>query len=166
MEAASRGALSHGGLTIGILPGDGPEDSPPNPWIAIPIFSGIGDARNAVVVRSGQSVIAIGGGFGTLAEIGLALKVGRPVVLLGSWNCSPPQPIREMDHLVHRAQNPREAVNLAVALAGATMPDPVAIPDEDDTPPAVTENGPLSANVPAKPPSDSNKGASTAASRF
>jgi hypothetical protein len=138
MEAVSRGALSHGGLTIGILPGNDAEDSPPNPWVSIPVFTGIGDARNAIVVRTGGAVIAIGGGFGTLAEIGLALKAGRPVVLLGTWTLSPPEPIPEMERLLHPAANPREAVSLAVALAGASLPDvdvADAIEPEDETEP-------------------------------
>jgi uncharacterized protein (TIGR00725 family) len=131
MEAASRGAIAQGGDTVGILPGNGPEDSPPNAYVEIPVFTGMGDARNAIVVRTGDAVIAIGGGFGTLSEIGLALKAGRPVVLLDSWGLQPPEPIPAMEQLLRIAQSPREAVNLAVALAGSRQPELDLEPPDD-----------------------------------
>ena len=86
MEAACRGAKGAGGLTIGILPGRRRRDA--NPYVVIPIVTGLGEARNIVVVSSGQSVIAVSGGFGTLSEIAHALKLGIPVVGLGSWQLS------------------------------------------------------------------------------
>jgi uncharacterized protein (TIGR00725 family) len=83
MAAACKGAKSGGGTTIGILPGY--DRSEANEWVDYPIPTGLGHARNALVVSSGDVVIAVGGGFGTLSEIGLALKMGKPVISLGSW---------------------------------------------------------------------------------
>ena len=88
MEAACRGARSAGGTTVGILPGPTREDA--NPFVDVAIPTGMGEARNALVVRAADAVIAIGGGVGTLSEIGLALKMGRPVVGLGTWDLAPP----------------------------------------------------------------------------
>jgi len=81
MEAASRGCLEAGGLTVGFLPGSDP--SAANPWVSIPLATGMGEGRNALVVRAGEAVVAVGGGWGTLSEIGLAKKMGREVSLLG-----------------------------------------------------------------------------------
>jgi len=81
MEAASRGCLEAGGLTVGFLPGSDP--SAANRWVSIPLATGMGEARNALVVRAGEAVVAVGGGWGTLSEIGLAKKMGREVGLLG-----------------------------------------------------------------------------------
>ena len=83
MAAASRGAKEAGGATIGIIPGY--EDRAANPWIDHVICTGLGQARNTLVVATGHAVIAVGGGWGTLSEIALALRLGRPVVLLGGW---------------------------------------------------------------------------------
>jgi uncharacterized protein (TIGR00725 family) len=83
MAAASRGAKEAGGETIGIIPGY--EDRAANPWIDHVICTGLGQARNALVAATGHAVIAVGGGWGTLSEIALALRLGRPVVLLGGW---------------------------------------------------------------------------------
>jgi uncharacterized protein (TIGR00725 family) len=83
MEAACRGAVSEGGLTVGILPGTDRHDA--NQYVKIPIVTGIGYARNIIVVKSSQAVIAVGGGYGTLTEIGYALKSGIPVIGLGTW---------------------------------------------------------------------------------
>jgi uncharacterized protein (TIGR00725 family) len=108
MAAAARGAKSAGGTTIGILPGETP--SAANEWIDHVVVTGIGHARNLAVVASGEAVIAIGGRWGTLAEIGLARTLGRPVVIL--------EPGWEVEG-VERAATPREAVERALALAGA-----------------------------------------------
>ena len=86
MEAACRGAVSEGGLTIGVLPGDNRRIA--NPYVQIPIVSGIGHARNVAVVKSGQAVIAIDGSYGTLSEIGHALQSGIPVIGLNTWSLS------------------------------------------------------------------------------
>lgn len=83
MAAASRGAKEAGGRTIGIIPGY--DERAANPWIDHVICTGLGQARNALVVASGHAVIAIGGGWGTLSEIALAVRMGRPVVLLAGW---------------------------------------------------------------------------------
>ena len=84
MEAACRGANSDGGLTIGILPGENRRDA--NSYVQFPIATGMGYARNAIVVKSAQAVIAIGGSYGTLSEIGYALQNGIPVIGLGTWS--------------------------------------------------------------------------------
>ncbi len=115
MAAAARGARQAGGRTVGILPGTGPDDSPPNPSIEVPIFTGMGQARNLAVVLSADVVIAIGGGWGTLSEIGLARKHGRPVVLLGNWHLELPDKVDDRN-LVH-AKSPEEAVEIALDLA-------------------------------------------------
>lgn len=81
MEAAARGAAEVGGLTLGILPGGDPEAA--NPWIRFPIATGMGEARNALVVRAGEAVLAVGGEWGTLSEIALAKKIGLDVAILG-----------------------------------------------------------------------------------
>ena len=83
MQAACRGAASEGGLTVGILPGDNSNDA--NDYVRISIATGIGYARNAVVVKSARAVIAIGGSYGTLTEIGYALQNGIPVIGLNTW---------------------------------------------------------------------------------
>jgi len=83
MEAACRGAREAGGRTLGILPG--PPGSGANPHVGCAVFTGLADARNYVNARLSDAVVALEGGAGTLSEIGLALKVGRPVVLAGFW---------------------------------------------------------------------------------
>jgi len=83
MEAACRGAKSADGLTIGILPG--PDRSDANPYVDIAIATGLGEARNAIITRTAQAVIAIGGSYGTLSEIAFALRFGTPLVGLGTW---------------------------------------------------------------------------------
>lgn len=106
MEAACRGAKEAGGLTVGILPGA--DRSEANPYVDVAVVTGLGEARNAIVVRSADVVVAVSGGYGTLSEIGLALKMGRPVVGLNTW------PIEA----VVRAGTPAEAVERAIVLAG------------------------------------------------
>ena len=78
MEAAARGAKQGQGLTVGILPGNDPADA--NPFIDVPLATGMGEMRNALIVRAAQAVIAIGGGWGTLSEIALAQRIGTPIV--------------------------------------------------------------------------------------
>jgi uncharacterized protein (TIGR00725 family) len=80
MEAAARGAVSAGGLTIGILPGHDPRNA--NPFIRIPLATGLGEARNILVARTAHALIAIGGEWGTLSEVAMARKTGVPVILL------------------------------------------------------------------------------------
>ena len=86
MEAACKGASREGGLTIGILPGDNRLAA--NPYVKIPIVTGIGHARNVAVVKSSQAIIAIDGSYGTLSEIGHALQSGIPVIGLNTWSLS------------------------------------------------------------------------------
>lgn len=81
MEAAARGCAEEGGLTLGLLPGG--DGSAANPWIRIPLPTGMGEGRNVLVVRVAEAVVAVGGKWGTLSEIALARKIGRPVALLG-----------------------------------------------------------------------------------
>ena len=108
MEAAARGAKSAGGLTVGILPGVAREEA--NPYIDIPIVTGVRDARNVIIARSCEVLIAVGGMFGTLSEIALACKFGVPVIGLRTWTIDRPglssPPIVE-------AKNPEEAVETA-----------------------------------------------------
>ena len=84
MEAASKGAREAGGTTAGLLPGADRREA--NPWLTVAIPTGIGEARNALVVRAADGVIAVGGAWGTLSEIAFARKTGKPVVGLGSWD--------------------------------------------------------------------------------
>ena len=91
MEAACRGAVEAGGLTIGILPNARAGGGYPNPWVKIPVFTGAGNARNAFNVLSARLCVAIGGGSGTLSEIALALKSGTPVWCWASWSLTPPR---------------------------------------------------------------------------
>lgn len=111
MEAACKGAAEEGGLTIGILPGDGRYGA--NPYVQIPIITGIGYARNAVVVKSSQAIIAVDGSYGTLSEIAFALQSGIPVIGLDTWSIaiggSP-------DDSIIIASNAEEAVNRAIEL--------------------------------------------------
>ncbi len=86
MEATCRGAREAGGHTIGIMPGRGREDSPPNPYVEFPVFTGMGFARNVVVVLSADAVIAIDGSYGTLSEIAYALIHETPVVGIDTWD--------------------------------------------------------------------------------
>jgi uncharacterized protein (TIGR00725 family) len=85
MEAAARGATNKGGVALGILPGEDPRSG--NRYLTLAVATGLGDARNAVIARTCDVLVAVDGGYGTLSEIGLALKMGKPVVALGSWRC-------------------------------------------------------------------------------
>jgi uncharacterized protein (TIGR00725 family) len=83
MEAACRGARSRRGRTLGILPGEDREAA--NGWVEIAVATGLGELRNGLIVRACDALVAVGGGHGTLSEVALALKLGRPVVGLGTW---------------------------------------------------------------------------------
>jgi uncharacterized protein (TIGR00725 family) len=109
MAAACRGARAVGGLTVGILPGTDPAEA--NRWVVVPLATGLGEARNAVIACAAQAVIAIGGEWGTLSEIALARKMGRPVVGLGTWQLARG---REPAEDILRASSPAEAVELAL----------------------------------------------------
>ena len=114
MEAASKGAREAGGLTLGIIPSDRRAGPQPNPYVDIAVYTGMGEARNTINVKSCEAAIAIGGEYGTLSEIALALKIGCPLVLLDSW--------RFERHGVERgwlsAENAEEAVRLALQAVG------------------------------------------------
>jgi uncharacterized protein (TIGR00725 family) len=84
MEAAAKGAKSEGGITVGILPQSLREDA--NPYIDVPVATGFGEGRNVIIVRSADAIIAVGGEYGTLSEIALGLKTGKPVVGIDTWD--------------------------------------------------------------------------------
>jgi len=112
MKAACKGAYSEGGMTIGILPGDSRQQA--NPYVQIPIVTSIGYARNVIVVKSAQAVIAIGGNYGTLSEISYALQSGIPVIGLNTWSLSRNS---QQDNSIIPAKDPVEAVKKAISLA-------------------------------------------------
>lgn len=112
MEAACRGAKTEGGTTVGILPGADRREA--NAFVDIPIATGLGEARNTIVVRAADAVVAVSGGYGTLSEIGFALKMGRPVVGLGTWDLAQGG---EPAEAVFQAVSPGQAVAQALSLA-------------------------------------------------
>ena len=116
MEAVCKGAKDGGGVTIGILPDNDPLTA--NPWVDYALCTGMGYARNAIVVKSGRAVIAIGGAFGTLSEIGHALGDGIPVVALNTWSLARNG---ENDNSMIKASTPREAVEKAIQSAKQHM---------------------------------------------
>ncbi len=105
MEASAKGAVSKGGVTVGILPGAKASDA--NDYIKIPVVTGMGHARNVILVRSCEALIAISGSHGTLSEIALALKMWKPVVGLYTWK-------NILD--VHYVKTAEEAVEKAFSL--------------------------------------------------
>jgi uncharacterized protein (TIGR00725 family) len=111
MEAAAGGAMNAGGKTVGILPTSSRLEG--NPYLTVAVATGMGEARNAIVVRTADVVIAIHGEFGTLSEIALALKMGRPVVGLGTWEL---MKAGEAVESIVRAKNAEDAVAKALAL--------------------------------------------------
>jgi uncharacterized protein (TIGR00725 family) len=111
MEAACRGAREAGGFCVGILPGADPVAA--NPYVDLPLATGMGQARNVALILSAQAVIAIAGEAGTLSEIALALKAGRPVIGLGTWRLTHGD--GRPEERIHYAASPAEAVQLALA---------------------------------------------------
>ena len=107
MEAASRGAREAGGLVIGVVPGADPGEA--NAFVGVAIATGMGEARNVVLANSAEVFVAIGGSYGTLSEIAFALRRGKRVVSLGSW---------EVDPAILRAVTPEEAVELGLTGLG------------------------------------------------
>jgi len=105
MEAACRGAKAAGGTTVGILPGANRGDA--NEHVDVALATGLGEARNALVVRAVDALVAVGGEYGTLSEIALAIKAGKPVVGLGTWDLEP----------IERAETPADAVRRALERA-------------------------------------------------
>jgi uncharacterized protein (TIGR00725 family) len=112
MEAACRGASGAGGVAIGIVPGH--DASEANEFCTHVVATGIGHARNLAVVSSGEAVVAIGGEWGTLSEIGFARAIGRPVIALRSWELSGREKMADAPG-VTTAESAREAVDLALA---------------------------------------------------
>jgi uncharacterized protein (TIGR00725 family) len=109
------------GTTIGVVPEADRRDM--NPYVQIPIVTGMGNARNVILALTADAVIAIGGAYGTLSEIAHALNSGKPVVGMGTWGVR-----REgaEDSLIYRTEDPVEAVTWALEAAGATShPDPL-----------------------------------------
>jgi uncharacterized protein (TIGR00725 family) len=113
MAAACRGAASAGGVTVGLLPGD--DRAAANPWVTVPVATGMGELRNGLVVRAADVIVAVGGGYGTLSEVGLALKAGRPVIGLGTWGLVRPDGAQEPGVVV--AADAHSAVADALRLA-------------------------------------------------
>jgi len=109
MSAACKGAQSEGGLTIGVLPGDSANAA--NKYVQIPLVTNMGYARNVIIVKSAHAVIAVGGGYGTLTEIGYALDAKIPVIGLNTWSLSRNG---EKEKSIIRARSATEAVNLAM----------------------------------------------------
>ena len=114
MEAACRGARAAGGHTIGIMPGRNARETPPNSYVEFPIFTGLGFARNALVVLSGEAVIAIDGAYGTLSEIAYALIHDVPLVGLDTWDFA--YHGHDAERVV-RVSDPAQAVEAALAMA-------------------------------------------------
>jgi len=105
MEAACRGAKQGGGTTIGVIPSAHKSDA--NPFVDIPIVTGFGEARNIIIVRTADALIAVGGRYGTLSEIAFSLAFGKPIVGLKTW-----QNLGEMVHV----ETPRQAVETVFQL--------------------------------------------------
>jgi hypothetical protein len=114
MEEAARGARDAGGLTVGIMPGANASESPPNAYVDVAIFTGMRDGRNWINACSSDAIIAISGGFGTLSEVALALKIGRPVVLLDAADFVGARVLGGLTH----ARDSLEAVAQAFAALG------------------------------------------------
>ena len=112
MEGVCRGVSEEGGFSVGLLPG-GREEA--NPYVSLPLSTGLGEARNVAVASAGDAVISIGGAFGTLSEIGFALRQGKAVIALRSWEIH--EGHGESSPLVF-ASTPEEAVRIALEKAG------------------------------------------------
>ncbi len=110
MEAVCRGARSSGGLTIGIIPSDDKNDA--NPYVQIPIVTGMGMGRNVMLVKTADVIIAVGGEFGTLSEIAHALNIGKKVIGLRTWHLEKARE-KPIPNLIV-ASSPREAVDIAM----------------------------------------------------
>ena len=111
MEAACEGARAEGGLTVGILPTS--ETGAANPYVTVPVATGMGIARNAIIARTADVLIAVDGSYGTLSEIAMALNLGKTVVQLGSWRL--PEAGEVDPALYVSAEDPAEAVQKAMA---------------------------------------------------
>lgn len=112
MAAVARGARSAGGLCVALLPGDDPAAANPDVTVALP--TGLGEMRNAIIARACAAMIAVGGGYGTLSEIGFALRIGRPVAGLRTWEIRRAHGAAP-DPAIHGADTPRDAVDWVLA---------------------------------------------------
>jgi uncharacterized protein (TIGR00725 family) len=101
MAAASRGAAESGGTAVGILPGPDREEA--NDWVTVALPTGLGELRNGLVVRAADAVIAVGGAYGTLSEIALALRAGVPVIGVGTWEIEGVRAVGSADEAVELA---------------------------------------------------------------
>jgi uncharacterized protein (TIGR00725 family) len=108
MDAVARGVRDGGGICIGLLPGE--DDPDVSEALTVALTTGLGEMRNALIARVSRAMIVIGGGYGTLSEIGMALRLGRPLVALHSWEVRPPGG-QEPDPGMHRADTAEEAVD-------------------------------------------------------
>lgn len=116
MAAASRGARDAGGTVLGLLPGSRRTEA--NPWVTVAVPTGLGELRNWLVVRAADAVVAVGGEYGTLSELAIALALGRPVVSLGTWRLE--RPGGDPETGVHEATDAATAVAIALRLAAET----------------------------------------------
>jgi uncharacterized protein (TIGR00725 family) len=127
MEAVCEGAKRGGGLTVGVLPGSDRAEA--NPHVDVALASGLGELRNGLIVRFSDALIAVGGAWGTLSEIAFAMRIGRPVVVLASWNAAlaeaqeralpgaGAEQVAEGVGALRHAEDPEAAVELALRLA-------------------------------------------------
>ena len=126
MAAACEGAASGGGTAVGLLPGS--DRSAGNPYLSVALATGLGELRNGLLVRAADAVITIGGSWGTLSEIALAIRTGRPVIALGGWQLAAgpasgtPGAARSPRGGPVPAGSAAEAVRLALAAAGGAEP--------------------------------------------
>jgi uncharacterized protein (TIGR00725 family) len=116
MEAACRGAKEAGGTTVGILPGRDRRDA--NPHVDVALATGLGEGRNALVVRAADALVAVGGGFGTLSEIALALRAGKAVIGIDTWELGARgEPV----DAIERVATPGEAAEAALRAARTAL---------------------------------------------
>lgn len=114
MAAATAGARDAGGTTLALLPGDDPAASQVAATVTVP--TGLGESRNALVVRAADAIVAIGGAWGTLSELALALRRGTPVVGLGTWRLDTDLTAAGLDDPVVRAASPEVAVRAVLGI--------------------------------------------------
>lgn len=120
MAAACQGAFERGGTTVGLLPGH--DRSAGNPYLTVAVPTGLGELRNGLVVRTSDAVIAVGGSWGTLSEVALAMRTGKPVVVIGGWRVEDPVHGLPEDQPAS-AVSARDAVDRALRLAGSRLRD-------------------------------------------
>ena len=138
MAAACQGAAGAGGLTIGLLPGT--DRTSANQWVSVAIPTGLGELRNGLVVRAAEAVIAVGGGYGTLSEVALALKAGTTVIGLGTWDIDGVERVDSPQGAVERAlHGPRPNLDSAHGHVQARLPDPRREPRPDRRAPEQAE---------------------------